>query len=295
MALHWNLNHSLNEKLTFCLLALLWHFAAKNAAVIRLKGEVGGEVIFRCPVERRDIQHLFLQKDLSFVNGYYKEKVLPSTWPNTKMDKETMTVHMNSLNVSHEGNYDCLIEYTNTHETLPTVIHLSITANFSVPAYTVLHQDETHWLVTCSSHGGYPTSTMIWNTDGSEMVKVVNSSEMTDPITLTINSSSTALFNCSKGEMKLISCSVGSVTSPLFSVCTSKPPDPQSYSLIIVATILVGVTLCVTFVCLWHKRKKRHEGTPAAPVRQNQLNGNEGSGTTPTREEKIALTAEDAP
>uniref|UniRef100_UPI0037E82FF8 uncharacterized protein n=1 Tax=Semicossyphus pulcher TaxID=241346 RepID=UPI0037E82FF8 len=191
----------------------------ESAALIELRGEVGGNVTIQCAVEWRPILFLYFQKGTDFVNGYHASKKISSNkWANTWMSQDK-AVHIYSLKVSHGGDYDCLVKYNDSHEIHKYVIHLSITANFSKPAVTLHPIDDIHWLVTCSSHGGYPSSEIMWNVPESPMVKAVNSSETTDPVTLTINRSSTVFFNCSGGEMKNLSCSVGGVTSDIFSVC----------------------------------------------------------------------------
>lgn len=74
-------------------------------------------------------------------------------------------------------------------------------------------------VVTCVSYNGFPGTEMIWNVQGSQMWEVVNRTQKTDNHTKMVNSSSTAHFNCSTGELRFIGCSVGEVTSELFSVC----------------------------------------------------------------------------
>lgn len=69
------------------------------------------------------------------------------------------------------------------------------------------------------SYNGFPGTEMMWDVPGSQMWKVVNKSERTDNSTMMVNSSSTAHFNCSTGELRYLSCYVGDVTSDLFSVC----------------------------------------------------------------------------
>ena len=103
-----------------------------------------------------------------------------------------------------------------------------IAANFTKPEVTEHQCDDSHWLVSCSSHGGLPKAKMMWNVDESLLVNIVNSSENPDPDTQTWNCSSTAFFNCSRGEITEISCTVGTVTSEIFSVCKSKKTRVES-------------------------------------------------------------------
>lgn len=50
------------------------------------------------------------------------------------------------------------------------------------------------------------------------MWRQVNKSEMEDQNTLMFNSSSTASFNCSEGEL-MFNCAVGNVTSEMNPIC----------------------------------------------------------------------------
>lgn len=103
---------------------------------------------------------------------------------------------------------------------------LFVPAQFSNPTVTISCDEEDadfSCLVTCSSHGGFPHSKMMWNVpvsgNASQRWNLVNWSEVPDPDTKIYNSSSTARFLCSYGELKSVSCSVGEVTSHMFSVC----------------------------------------------------------------------------
>uniref|UniRef100_UPI0037E6F88C CD276 antigen-like n=1 Tax=Semicossyphus pulcher TaxID=241346 RepID=UPI0037E6F88C len=253
------------------ILVMMWHFPViESAAPIEFRGEVGGNVTIQCAIERRPILFFYFQKGTDFVNGYHASKKIGSNkWANTWMSQDK-AVHIYSLNVSHGGDYDCLVKYNDSHEIKKNFIHLSITANFSKPAVTLHPIDDIHWLVTCSSHGGYPSSEMMWNVPESPMVKAVNSSETTDPVTLTFNRSSTVFFNCSGGETKNLSCSVGGVTSDIFSVCTPKdPPGPSPFTPSVIAAICVAVVIAIIFItvlCLrGRKCKKRQRGAATSP------------------------------
>lgn len=103
---------------------------------------------------------------------------------------------------------------------------LFLPANYTKPTVTMNCDENLGFgcLLTCASHGGYPGTKMMWNVpvsrnSSSQMWKVVNSSEVPNPSTMLFNSSSTAYFNCSNEELKYLSCSVGDVTSDMFSVC----------------------------------------------------------------------------
>ncbi|KAK2847118.1 hypothetical protein Q5P01_010117 [Channa striata] len=104
------------------------------------------------------------------------------------------------------------------------VIHLQVTAEYSKPTVTSSCPDDFSCTVTCASHGGYPSTRIMWDVPKNrntsrQMWKVVNNSEERIPGTVMFTSSSTAYFNCSKGEMKFLSCFVGDIHSDRFSVC----------------------------------------------------------------------------
>ncbi|XP_078102477.1 T-lymphocyte activation antigen CD86-like [Sander vitreus] len=283
MASHCNPRYFLNPRLSLQLLALVasltWHIlVTESAALIQLRGEVGGNVTFHCPIANRELKFLYLQKGKIFVNGYYESKDTSHlAWKNTIMDHDKTTMHMYNLNVSHRGEYQCLFQYSGSSTTQKQVIHLSLTANYSKPALTVRYSDENHrsCLVTCASHCGYPGKTVMWNVPESQMWTLLNSSEMSDPKTMKVNSSSTAYFNCSNGETS-ISCSVGNVSSDMFSVCAPIDPPPVLRSPVIEAICAV-VGSIVSVLLLWWRCKKGKRG--AAAVTFRRVNGCEEEAT----------------
>ncbi|KAM9359398.1 uncharacterized protein ABDE67_002515 [Symphorus nematophorus] len=223
----------LNKRISFLLLALIltmtWDFSVTGntqTPLIQLRGEAGGNVTIHCPFEEhRTIISFYFQKTTNtkeevFVNGYHVSRNMSEvqTWENTQVDYGVTTVYMLNLNISHSGDYRCLIRYQSGIGFVETKVHLSVTANYSKPKVTTTC-DVLFCQVTCASHGGYPQTKITWSESENPMLRVENSSEMRDPVTMMFNSSSTAYFNCSKGEMKHLSCSVGDVTSDLFSVC----------------------------------------------------------------------------
>ncbi|XP_060902365.1 uncharacterized protein LOC132980320 [Labrus mixtus] len=249
-------------------------YGNENAAQIQLRGELGGNVSFSCPVTREPLYLLYLQKGSLFVNGHHASKSVEGrTWENTWMDQDK-TVHMHSLNVSHEGDYTCLVAYNAHSDYQETIVHLSIKANYSKPEVKVLHSDEIHWLVNCSSHGGYPISQMIWNQE-SQMMEDENSSVTRDDVTMTFNSSSTVYFNCSMGEIKFISCSVGGIDSQLFSVCKPKDrPPPTTHTTVIAVAMcvpaiisVIGIGLCLRKTC---RRGQGGRTEPAESLSQEE-------------------------
>lgn len=60
---------------------------------------------------------------------------------------------------------------------------------------------------------------MTWVIPENRTWKLENNSEIQDPDTMMVNSSSTAFFNCSSGEVISIRCYVGTITSDTITVC----------------------------------------------------------------------------
>lgn len=96
---------------------------------------------------------------------------------------------------------------------------LSILANYSKPQSTEVCYDGLNCVVHCSSHGGYPSIKITWEVAQSHVWKLENHTETTDPETMMVNSSSSASFNCSSGELSTIRCCVGGITSDNITVC----------------------------------------------------------------------------
>ncbi|XP_074497946.1 uncharacterized protein LOC141771498 isoform X2 [Sebastes fasciatus] len=262
--------HFPNPRLSFWLSALVltmtWSFSVtESAAPIQLRGEVGGKVTFRCPVaKQRALKFVYLQRRKTFVNGYHMTKDLSVlAWKNTRMDDDNRTIHMFDLNMSHSGDYRCVIHYIGSaNQIVETTIHLAVTATYSKPALTKHCSDENRNFscqVTCASHGGYPGTEMMWNVSGTQMWKVVNSSEMSNPNTMLVSSSSTTYINCSNGGVTSLSCFVGNITSDTIRVCErGKPKDPSDYTspYVIPAVCAVVVVSMLALLLLWWRRKK---------------------------------------
>lgn len=255
-------------------------FAVTEGDVQDLRGEVGGNITIHCPYDtRKTIKFFYFQKpDKTVVNGYHVEKKNNDgkkfpTWENTRVENKT-TVHMTNLNISHKGEYDCFIMYSDsTDRPSKTRVRLSVTANYSKPEVSVKCNDGLSCMVTCASHGGYPGTEMKWSVPGSPIWKVVNNSKTPSPVTKLVNSSSTAYFNCSQGELKYLSCHVGEVTSEMFSVCAPEDPAPGQYEHFLIPVAICGV---VTFtvlsgVLVWWKCIKRR--IRAVAVNGRQVNG----------------------
>lgn len=164
-------------------------------------------------------------------------------------DKDRTTVHMFNLKASHEGVYECYIQYSD--DLVSTVINLSVTgkklkyswwvpsrvfnkcyqvlcstklfipilANYSKPQTTQECRDGLSCVVHCESHGGYPRARITWDVPDSHEWKCENNSEVQDPETLMVSTSSSAFFNCSSGEARSIRCCVGDNKSDHITVC----------------------------------------------------------------------------
>lgn len=95
-----------------------------------VKGQVGGNVTIRCPVNKeKTIQFFYLQKDNTFVNGFHTLREIPTQrWENTRLDNNSKTaVLMFNLNITHSGDYKCIINYSDSDQHDTTVIQLSVT------------------------------------------------------------------------------------------------------------------------------------------------------------------------
>ncbi|XP_042343003.1 uncharacterized protein LOC121943533 isoform X2 [Plectropomus leopardus] len=259
-----NLQYFLNQGPFFPLLAviltMMWHFPiTESAASSQLRGEVGGNVTFHCPVDKqRKLVFLYFQRGDVFVNGYHASKEISETWENTRMDHD-YTMHMYHLNISYSGDYQCHILYKDGQMLRNhTLFYLSVTANYSEPAHTVNCADENRHIscwVICASHGGYPGTKVTWDIPESVMSSEVNNTQMPDPITMMVNSSSTIYVNCTNGEQTSLSCSVGGVTSKTFNVCT--PQDPtETFSPSVITAAVCAVVFVIIIVVLWLKCKK---------------------------------------
>ncbi|XP_034404743.1 uncharacterized protein LOC117741669 [Cyclopterus lumpus] len=261
--------------LQLLVVTITWHSAAtERAASIQLRGEVGGNVTFHCPVDKkRTLAMCYLQKGNIFVNGYYESKNLSNTsWENTRVDLDKMTILMSSLNVSHSGDYKCIIRYKGMRIEPDVHLHLNVTANYSKPTLSVHCRDHNHLfscLVNCTSHGGYPGSEITWHIPGSS--KVVNNSKMIDPDTTTFNISSIAYVNCSDGKLTSLSCSVGNISSEMVSVCTPKdPPDTQSpYVTVAICAVVVFFIIMVALLWRWSFKKGQRRAAAAVVRGEN--------------------------
>ncbi|XP_070826791.1 uncharacterized protein, partial [Chaetodon trifascialis] len=247
----------------------------ESHAQIHLTGEVGGNVTIHCPFDKhRTIRFFYFQRGGTFVNGYYESRNITETWKNTRVDYGKATVYMTNLNISHIGTYKCHIMYKNSDSTSDTDIHLSLTAKYSKPKVTTSCNDDSGCHVTCSSHGGYPYMKVTWSQPVNEVTKDVHD-PIPDPHTMTFNSSSTAYFNCSNGELNF-SCSVGQDTSDMITVCTPKDPPESNHYVIAIAICAVAVFSIVVAPLVWWQYKKGKTGVVSVDVRQEwRANGHD--------------------
>ncbi|XP_034024634.1 CD276 antigen-like [Thalassophryne amazonica] len=196
------------------------------------RGEVGGKLTLYCSSNKhKEIKLFYLQRNsgqhnVEFVNGFYENRNISNTWPGTTLDRNNTSVHFHNLKVSNNGNYQCIIVYKDEGKSEETH-RVFVTAPYSKPTVSVNCSDESHsyiCMVTCSSHGGYPATKVTWNISvpvnhSGEAWKVFSSSEVSDPNSKLVNSSSTAHFNCSNRVPQSFGCSVGIVISDTFTVC----------------------------------------------------------------------------
>ncbi|XP_060929757.1 uncharacterized protein LOC133003942 [Limanda limanda] len=232
---------------------------------IQLSGEVGGNVTFQCPVDdKRTISLFYVQRHEEFVNGYYGERDMDlHKWQNTRLDRKRTHVHMYRLNISHTGMYTCLIQYNNDQVIKASSIQLNVTASYSKPNVTQ-SCDAAGCSVTCAFYGGYPGNNVTWKIHGSrnnhsQLLNVVNNTQVPSPSTMLVSSTSTVYFNCSHREIRNLSCSVGNVTSDWFPVCDRKPEvEPNSHNPIIIVVAVCAVLLSLSVgAALWCRHKKR--------------------------------------
>ncbi|XP_028275369.1 uncharacterized protein LOC114444768 [Parambassis ranga] len=242
------------------------------AATDQVTGELKGNVTFDCHVsETKKPKSVYVQRGSIFLNGFYGSRPMPNKWPNTIMYRETSTMVMFNLKLSHIGTYCCHIWYTDGSEEKHE-IQLSVTAKFSKPSVTT-HCTADNWscLVTCQSHGGYPSDTMMWEVNqtrntSSQMWKVVNSSEVQSTDTMVFNISSTASFNCSEGAL-LFTCSIGDLTSDMQTVCAPAAPHevaevPLTGIAICVVAVFIVVVVAIAAAHLYKKCRKRRAERP---------------------------------
>lgn len=258
MASTWRQHCFLTQRLSLGLvssLVLTMVFYDRGSAA-HLTGEVGGNVTFRCPVDhQRTTDFVYLQRGTQFVNGYYASKdELKNTWTNTKFDRENSTVLMYSLNLNHSGKYSCHIRYSDQSDIVESTIILTVTAKYSKPTVTSVCREKNVQFchVTCSSYSGYPKAQMIVQTvvgnTSSQIWANMESNEVYNSSSMLYDSFSTAYYNCSSEEIKF-SCSVGNVTSDVFSVCAPQKPNNTPVMAAAICIVVVVIVIAVILCC----------------------------------------------
>ncbi|KAM4627777.1 T-lymphocyte activation antigen CD80-like isoform 2-T2 [Polymixia lowei] len=266
-------------------LVLAWLFYPSVTGQINIKGEVGGNVTFLCDSNKQMPLHiLYIQKGSEFLNGYHDSKELPSN-ERTVMDPTNRTMNMWDLKVSDSGTYTCHIKYKGQEkrEADDTIINLNVTASYCTPTlieYCDSTENSTCW-VTCSSHGGYPASKVIWNLRATMNVTsdhqlFVKSSVNSDPDSMLVNSSSTIYLNCTHGPVS-ISCTVGDASSKELKICKRiKPGVPAvQWTIIIAIGVAFSMLLAAILVCRRYRRSHVRNGDVKAEELDtlNDVNG----------------------
>ncbi|KAM4567195.1 T-lymphocyte activation antigen CD86-like isoform 1-T1 [Odontesthes bonariensis] len=270
-----------SPRLRLCQLALvLTQFLTVigNSSKHHYTEEIGGNVTFQCPRkddQNRILKFLYFQQGNVFINGFHDTKPVGNIWPNTIFDRDSSTLQMLNLNISHIGDYQCIIMYSDDGNNIEYEIYLNVTAPYSKPSVTSSCKEENGVLgcqVTCSSHDGYPRQQIQWKTHPPTNVnhQIIKNNSDSHPITELFNISSTVYINCSSREQKL-SCFVGNTTSDTFSVCPPVVQPDHSNTYVISAVIVVVLVLVVVVVVLCLKLKKRKEGPEEDNVRGNEL------------------------
>ncbi|XP_061781849.1 uncharacterized protein [Nerophis lumbriciformis] len=233
--------HSVMSPLSFACLA--------ESAEIR--GEIGGNVTFTCPVdEGENITFFYLQKNGVFVNGFHRDHDLEEAWNNTRVVKGITIVEMFHLNASHNGEYQCIISYEEGSVPETTKIHLIVTANYSTPTFNKSRVDDVCH-VSCATDGGYPCTNLTLDCVdcGDIALDVRSGPNQPDPNTGLWRLSSEASYDCSDGERKL-GCSASGVTA----YCD---PDVDSYHnrVVIGVSLFAGVLIVGVLIGIWKQRQ----------------------------------------
>ncbi|CAL8284406.1 unnamed protein product [Gadus morhua 'NCC'] len=166
----------------------------------------------------------------------------------------------------NEGTYKCIINHgVGRGKTEDTKTTLSITAT---PDTVTLERpipgsagDVSNASLTCTAVAVYPVSKMSWNVSGvleHQWENIVTQ----DKNSLLFNISSTAFFNCSDKSTRLITCSLGGVSSDEKSVCQ----QPKGHSLLYCLLILIAPVLGLGGFCLPGKMKNKSTMTTDAGV-----------------------------
>ncbi|XP_064880344.1 uncharacterized protein LOC115123178 isoform X3 [Oncorhynchus nerka] len=206
-----------------CVLFLVSLPFLQSKDVTMVIGEVGGAVTIPCTSDlcENPLVFMYVQRPGSngnnprFINGYHTNKRLdPKEYTNrTHVDPRQRTMKLWSILPSDEGLYECHIQYQTKKK--QENIQLNVTANYSIPIVTVAC-DNVSCLLTCSSDNGYPRRDIEWSPNpplNQSHWRVVNSSDVTDPVSMLFSVFSSISVNCSSGPRLNLSCAVGGVLS----------------------------------------------------------------------------------
>ncbi|XP_058490247.1 uncharacterized protein LOC131462759 [Solea solea] len=280
------------------LAALIWivRISVTESVTPILRGEVGGNVTFRCPVNKTwNITFIYFQRGDKFINGYHttRDAEMPVTWGNTIMDRNKAHIDMIRLNISHNGVYQCIIRYSDNNMLEEHYIKLAVTANYSKPSVeTTCDDGNLGCVVRCSSHGGYPKTKMKLITPESgksstQVFKDVNSSQVSSPDTMLFNSSSTTYINCTSGQWKYLRCSVGEATSHMFSVCEPKRvPESNNHTLIIAGVVMAVIIFVIIVIVFCKFSCKKRTGRAAGQMCNTNGDLHENISLNPNQEGK---------
>nr|AXP31964.1 CD80/86B molecule short secretory form [Oncorhynchus mykiss] len=215
--------------LLWCVLFLISLPFLQSKDVTMVIGEVGGAVTIPCTSDlfENHLVFMYVQRPGSngnnprFINGYHTKKRLdPKEYTNrTHVDPRQRTMKLWSILPSDEGLYECHIQYQTKKK--QENIQLNVTANYSIPIVTVAC-DNVSCLVTCSSDSGYPRRDIEWSPNpplNQSHWRVVNSSDVTDPVSMLFSVYSSISVNCSSGPRLNLSCNVGGALSQEHTVC----------------------------------------------------------------------------
>ncbi|KAI4895029.1 hypothetical protein NFI96_001319 [Prochilodus magdalenae] len=207
-----------------------------GATMQQVRGKVGGAVQLTCKIDSTQLKAVyFMRKNLSgeyqiFVNGFYSGQsvdvsMLPEYKHRTSFNRTALSLDFWNLTISDEGDYACYVVPHNLNPWIATQFHLTVTADYSVPIITVQEcsdrgEGQLTCVLSCSSSGGYPWAAPTWTVleDHDDLL-------LQDEGTSGEANKHTGVWSISQSislictQPSKLSCSVGGVTSPLFSVC----------------------------------------------------------------------------
>ncbi|XP_024299016.1 butyrophilin-like protein 9 isoform X2 [Oncorhynchus tshawytscha] len=238
-----------------CVLFLVSLPFLQSKDVTMVIGEVGGAVTIPCTSDLCEdhLVFMYVQRPGSngnnprFINGYHTNKRLyPKEYTNrTHVDPRQRTMKLWSILPSDEGLYECHIQYQTKKK--QENIQLNVTANYSIPIVTVAC-DNVSCLVTCSSDSGYPRRDIEWSPNpplNQSHWRVVNSSDVTDPVSKLFSVFSSISVNCSSGPRLNLSCAVGGALSQEHTVCWPQTGSPDVY---VTSAVVAGAVALLCFL-----------------------------------------------